>query len=173
MFSGPPLPLPHDFPLRQLVTLVQYRNDVGVWLRGSARGLRLSIRACGTSSKVLINGDLGLLLRSCAEVVVRQGSQPVVLGAQVLIGWRALQVVTARPYLPCLEWLRDIFPGANLETIGFRVPIDGRAPEDILADCLTHGIPVAGSRIVYRAPGLRPTNARYPAGGPPPQAPDH
>jgi hypothetical protein len=74
-----------------------------------------------------------------------------VLGADVLIGWRALQVVTGTPYLPCLERLAAVFPGVQLNPAGFHAPIESRTPEEMLADCLTHGIPVVGSRIIYRA----------------------
>lgn len=73
------------------------------------------------------------------------------LGANVLIGWRALQVVTGTPYLPCEERLNEVFPGAQVNDTGFLVPVESRTPEDVLADCLTHGIPVAGSRMSYRA----------------------
>lgn len=81
------------------------------------------------------------------------------LEASQLIQWRALQVVTATPYLPEIERLKDIFPGVNLDSAGFHVPIQYHAPEEVLADCLTHAIPVAGSRIVYFVP---------PNAGPPP-----
>lgn len=151
MFSGPPLPLPHDFPLRQLLVFLQVDNDLGVWLRGCGRELRVSLTTSGRRSKVLISGDLGLLLGSCGRVAVRQGTRPVVLGANVLIGWRALQVVTGTPYLPCEERLNEVFPGAQPNDDGFFVPVESRTPEDVLADCLTHGIPVTGSRILYRA----------------------
>lgn len=156
MFSGPPLPLPHGFPMRQLLTLIQAREDVGVWLRGCGRELRLRTNAAGRYSSVLISGDLGLLLRCCSQVAVREGSHPVVLGAEVLIGWRALQVVTGMPYLPRLERLKEIFPGARLNPAGFHVPIERRPPEDVLADCLTRAIRVLGSRIVYCAPSTPP-----------------
>jgi hypothetical protein len=156
MFSGPPLPLPQEFPIRQLLPLLQSSKNAGAWLRGCRRELRLSIGASEGCSSVIISGDLGRLLKRCDEIVVREGARPVMLRAELLIQWRALQVVTATPYLPCLEWLRDIFPGAHLETVGFRVPIDSRAPEDVLADCLIHGIPVASTRIIYRAPAITP-----------------
>jgi hypothetical protein len=75
-----------------------------------------------------------------------------VLAAELLIQWRALQVVTGMPYIPCLERLTEIFPGAHLNPAGFHVPLSTRPPEEVLADCLAHGIPVAGSRIIYRKP---------------------
>jgi hypothetical protein len=66
-----------------------------------------------------------------------------------------LQVVTATPYLPGLARLSDILRTAHLDPTGFQVPIPTRTPEAVLAECLAYGIPVAGSRIVYRAPASR------------------
>jgi hypothetical protein len=36
------------------------------------------------------------------------------------------------------------------------VPILARSPEEVLAECLAHGIQVAGSSIVYCAPAPPP-----------------
>lgn len=150
MFSGPPLPLPHHFQLRQLVTLVGCSKDVGVWLRDCGHNHLLSITADGRCIEVLIGGDLGTLLRCCNRVVVRSGTRAVVVETEALIQWRALAVITGTPYVPCAERLREIFPGANLERAGFWVPIQRRAPEEVLAECMSRGIPVMESRIVYR-----------------------
>jgi hypothetical protein len=79
----------------------------------------------------------------------------VVLEAELLIQWRVLQVVTGTPYLPGLERLSDIFRTAHLDPTGFQIPIPTRTPEEVLGECLAYGIPVAGSRIVYRAPASR------------------
>jgi hypothetical protein len=158
MFSGPPLPLPHEFPLAQLLTLTQATKGVGAWVRGCARQLRLHPTGPGRCGSVLISGDLGLLLGGCVRVALREGAQPLVVEAEVLIQWRALQVVTGTPYLPRLDRLREIFPGALLDHVGFRVPIQSRPPEEVLADCLTHEIPVAGSQIIYCAPLPRPAD---------------
>ena len=155
MFSGPPLPLPPDFPLNQLVTLIGCSDNVGVWLRDCGRQQFLSITASGRCIEVVIGGDLGGLLRGCTRVVVRSGTQTLVVEANALIRWRALQVVTGTPWLPCPDRLRDIFPEADLEPAGFTVPTRGRAPEEVLAECVAHGIPVAESRIVYTLPGPR------------------
>jgi hypothetical protein len=72
-----------------------------------------------------------------------------VLDAEVVIRWRVLQVVTATPHLPCLERLNEMFPGAHLNSTGFEVAISSRSPEHFLAECLSHGIPVRESRIIY------------------------
>jgi hypothetical protein len=75
----------------------------------------------------------------------------VLVPTDLLIGWRALQVVTGTPYLSCPERLRVLFPEAAIDTAGFHIPTQCRSPEEVLAACLTHRIPVAESRIIYRA----------------------
>ena len=154
MFSGPPLPLSHDFPLRQLVTVIGCSDNVGVWLR-DARLQRLLITAAGRCISVLLGDDLGALLRCCSRLVVRSHSQAMVLEAEALIRWRVLQVVTGTPYLPCVERLRELFPQAEIDDVGFQVPTHRSPPEEVLAECLTHGIRVTASRITYRDPGVR------------------
>jgi hypothetical protein len=85
--------------------------------------------------------------------VVRSGTRALVVKTEALIQWRALQVVTGTPYLPCAERLKEIFPEADLDLAGFSVPTQGRTPEEVLAKCVAHGIPVAESRIVYQELG--------------------
>ena len=154
MFSGPPLPLPHGFPLGTLVSLIGCSNNVGVWLRNS-RLQPLLITAAGRCIAVMLGGDLGALLRCCRRLVCRSHSQALVLEADEIIRWRVLQVITGTPYLPSAERLREIFPEAEMDDVGFHMPIPKCPPEQVLADCLTHGIRVRGSRILYRAPCLR------------------
>jgi hypothetical protein len=151
MFSGPPLPLLPSFPVHRLVPLLESRAQAGAWLRG-CRTLRLHARAVGRISNVLIAGDLGVLLQRCAWVVVREGARAVLLQSELLLGWRALQVVTGTPYLPGPERLKELFPDSEVDGLGFRVPTRSCPPEAVLAECLIHGIPVAASRIIYRAP---------------------
>lgn len=151
MFSGPPLPLLDDLPLAQLVTLTENLTRLGAWVRGREREQRLYLRAPDHSCQVLISEDLGALLRSCRHLAVREGNRPVVLRAQTVIQWRALQVVTSTPYLPGLERLKAQLPALQLTPDGLRVPIRSCSPESVLADCLAHGIQVIGSRIVYDA----------------------
>ena len=154
MFSGPPLPLPPDFPLHRLVSLIGCSDEVGVWIR-DARPQRLLITATGRCIAVMLGGDLGALLRCCRRLVVRSHSQALVLEADEIIRWRVLQVITGTPYLPSAERLTGIFPEAEMDDVGFHIPIPKCLPEEVLANCLTHGIRVMGSRIVYRAPCLR------------------
>ncbi|HET6836469.1 MAG TPA: hypothetical protein VFH24_00430 [Gemmatimonadales bacterium] len=102
---------------------------------------------------MLVAGDLGLLLRHCDKVVVREGAKAVLLESELLIRWRVLQVVTATPYLPCPHRLNGLFPGSEIHQHSFYVPTGSCPPEAVLAECLTHGIPVAETHIIYRPPG--------------------
>jgi hypothetical protein len=156
MPAGPPLPIPSDYPLARLIELVKPIDlgrapsaGLGVWLRDVAGALPMNVAARGRCCRVLLSGDLGLLLGRCSHVVVREGSRPQVLPAEALIQWRALQVVTSMPCLPSLDRLQQIFPGAVFERAGFRVPVGSIAPEVVLAECLTQGITVTESRITY------------------------
>jgi hypothetical protein len=152
MLSGPPLPLPHDIPLHQLLAHARQPGTLGAWVRGSVRTVHLYEAASGATHRLLIDPDLGHLLSRCNRVALREGNQPVVLDVEAVIRWRTLQVVTSSPYLPGLQQLHEIFPGAHLNSSGFQVAISSRTPEDVLAECLTHGIPVRESRIIYHAP---------------------
>src|SRR3954469_6178509 len=150
MFSGPPLPLPSEFPLLQLITLVNHRPQVGAWVRGAGVAHRLVIVAKGRCAPVVIGEDLGRLLRCCTHVVLRAATGPVAMAAEELIRWRALQVVIATPHLPGPDLLDHIFPGAQLEPMGFSVPTAALSPEEVLSECVRQGIPVTESRVVYR-----------------------
>jgi hypothetical protein len=149
MLSGPPLPLPEDIPLHKLLAFASPPGTLGAWVRGPVHTLHLYEVTLGVSQRILIGSDLGRLLGRCNRIALRQGSSLVVLDADTVIRWRVLQVATAMPYLPSLEQLNDIFPGAHLDSSGFHVAIATRAPEAVLAECLTHGIPVRESRIIY------------------------
>jgi hypothetical protein len=125
-------------------------------MHGCRHAVRLyALRA--SQCHVLVSPDLGFLLGRCSRLALREGDQPVILEAELLIQWRTLQVVTATPFLPGLNRLSCIFPGVHLDSAGFQVPLLSQSPEEVLVECLTHGIPVAGSRIVYTVP---PTNGR-------------
>ena len=150
MFSGPPLPLPSEFPLLQLIPLIPQRAQVGAWVRGAGAGHRLTIMANGRCATVVIGEDLGQLLCFCTHVVLRSTTGAVVLAAEELIRWRAIQVVIATPHLPGPALLDHIFPGARLEPTGFSVPTTIRSPEEVLSECVRRGIRVTESRVVYR-----------------------
>ena len=149
MLSGPPLPLPQDIPLPKLLAFARLPGTLGAWVRGPVHTLHLYEAPLGVSHRILIGSDLGHLLGRCNRIALRQGSALVVLDADTVISWRVLQVATSIPYLPLPERLNEIFPGAHLDNSGFHVAIATRAPEAVLAECLTHGIPVRESRIVY------------------------
>lgn len=150
MPPGPLLPLLTQFPLGDLVPLLNDRSQVGAWLREARREIPLRIHWNSRTYRILIGRDLGSLLRSCNGIAVRMGREPVLLQAEELIRCRALQVVTGTPYLPSTERLAEILSGAQPEPGGFSVPTCHHPPEEILAICLAHGIPVTESRIDYR-----------------------
>jgi len=100
---------------------------------------------------MLLSEDLGWLLGRCGHIAVREGQRPRILSADQLIEWRALQVITGCPHLDCGESWQRIFPGAYPESTGFGVPVGSRPPQEVLADCLAHGIEVKGTRITYRS----------------------
>jgi hypothetical protein len=149
MLLGAPLPLVNQCPLHELVRLVAGKTKVGVWLRGARRHVPIHLRWGSRCSSVLIGSDLGRLLQWCSWVAVRLHQEPVLLRAEELIRCRALRVVTGTPYLPSAERLAAILPGARPQLRGFSVPTHHHPPEEVLGICLTHGIPVAESRIEY------------------------
>jgi hypothetical protein len=149
MPSGPLLPLWPQFPLGQLVPLLNDKSQVGAWLRDARCEIPLRIRWGSQTFRILIGRDLGSLLRRCNWVAVRLGQDPVLLRAEELIRCRALQVVTGTPYLPSSERLAEILSGAQPKLRGFSVLTSSHPPEEVLAVCLTHGIPVTESRIEY------------------------
>jgi hypothetical protein len=149
MLSGPPLPLPQHIPLYRLLSYARPPGTLGAWVRGPSRTLHLYEASSGALHRILTGPDLGHLLSRCNRIALREGTRSVVLDAEAVIRWRVLQVVTATPHLPSLERLNEIFPGAHLTGFGFDVAISSQAPEHVLADCLTHGIPVRESRVVY------------------------
>jgi hypothetical protein len=161
MFSGPPLPLPSDLPLRYLWPHAPMSGSLGAWMRGSPRRFRLSNTSNPCRGSIVVCADLGFLLRQCSRIALREQTQLVVLETDLLIQWRTLQVVTATPFLPGLKRLSVIFPGAHLDPNGFQVAIPTHSPEQVLAECLTHGIPVAGSRIVYAVPPTTPPHCPW------------
>lgn len=152
MLAGPPLPLVPEYPLAQLIGLIAAHPaeaQLGVWVDFDAV-IPLYVTARSRSCRMLLSGDLGLLLGRCDHVAVRQEGQVRVLPAAMLMHWRTLEVVMPAGCSPSQERLQQILPTAVIEATGFRVPVDSMPPETILAECLTHGLPVAESRITYR-----------------------
>jgi hypothetical protein len=158
MLAEAPLPLlPQDL-LLPLIGLVRpfssppVGSQLGVWLRNVTGSIPVCVSAQGGSCRVLLSGDLGLLLKRCNYVAVRVAHEARVLPADALIQWRALQVVTSTPCLPSADCLKKIFPHAVFDAGGFRIPLRGVVPEAVLAACVMHSIGVTETRIVYAAP---------------------
>jgi hypothetical protein len=148
MFLGPPRPLPSKLGLGDLLTHARPREPLGAWVSGCSPGQRI-YRTRDTAASLLLSQDLGFLLTRCSRIVVRSGERPVLLKADTIIQWRALQVATATPYLPGLPRLHAMFPGLRVSTAGLLVPVGKESPEQVLAVCLEEGVRVSGSRIVY------------------------
>jgi hypothetical protein len=119
---------------------------LGVWLRGCPRPLRLRAARCA----LLASADLGLLLRRCGRVAVREGGRIAALDAQRLIGWRTLQIVVGAPFLPGLEDLRMLFPDLRVTSGRIAVPLGLGSAEEALALCAAERLPVLASWIDYR-----------------------
>lgn len=149
MFSGPPLPLPPDLPIRQLFAQARQPGILGAWVRGSTCALHLYEADGGATGPILVSPDLGLLLGRCNRIALREGEHSIVLDASTIICWRTLQVATGYPHLPGLERLAILFPGLLVDHGGFSVPIESHSADAVLAECLAQGLPVTGSRIVY------------------------
>ena len=160
MSNGPPLPLPPEFPLWQMIPLIHDREQVGAWVRDSGPCHRLTITAGGRCAAVLLGQDLGELLRSCSHIILRVESALTLVPAGTLIRWRVLEILTGTHEAPATECLQDLFPGCQIEPAGFRVPTAGHSPEEILADCVQHGIPVRESRVVYQGSQLPAPSSR-------------
>ena len=161
MFSGPPLPLPSDLPLTFLLDQVRPRERLGAWARRSALELWDTRRRSG--GRVLVSTDLGFLLGRCHRVALREGSAAVILKADAIIQWRALQISTSLPHFPGLERLAQRFPGTiDCNSLGLLIPIPTASPEEVLAECLATGMQVTGSRVVYYAPPHPPAVAHRP-----------
>lgn len=151
MVTGSPLPLRSDLPIVDLVAMgTSSGASLGVWYRGVAPPMHLHAVAHRQRCHMLVSEDLGFLLGQCSHVAVREAHRPLVLEANEIIHWRALQVITGTPHLPCLERLAEVFPGARVGLSGFSVPLPRHTPEEIMAHCVAQGIEVKGSRIVYQ-----------------------
>lgn len=150
MFQGPLLPLSPHVTLRELLGHGRPPGQIGAWIRGAVSRLHIHMVPAHSGSSVLASADLGFLLRRCLEVAVREGNRTVVLASETVIGWRALQVATATPYLPGLDRLEAIFPGLQSIPNGFLVPVEKQSVEEVLAQCLEEGMQVRGTRMVYQ-----------------------
>ena len=151
MFAGAPLPLSPDFRLSHLLALNAPADPLGAWVSACRRRVLIYRVEQPTLRQVLASSDLGFLLGRCHQVAVREGRDVRVLASQAVIHWRALQVATATPYLPGLERMRALFPQLSVTDGGFRVPLHTESAEEVLARCVSEGLRVTGSAIVYCA----------------------
>jgi hypothetical protein len=97
----------------------------------------------------VVDGDLGRLLRCCAAVIVRLGSEVVAVSPEELNRVRTLRVVAERPHLPTAGAIHALFSDARDVPAGLEVPLAWRSAEEVLAACAAIGVPVLSSRIVY------------------------
>ena len=146
MLPGAPCQLLPRISLLAVLGHARPGELLGVWLRGCPRPLRLRAARCA----LLASADLGLLLRRCGRVAVRDGRRIAVLDAQRLIGWRTLQIVTGAPFLPGLEDLRVLFPDLRVTGSRIAVPLGLGSAEEALALCAAEQLPVLASWIDYR-----------------------
>jgi hypothetical protein len=149
MFAGAPLPLSPDVSLSQLLALTSRADPLGAWVSACRHRVRIYRSAQPALRQVLASSDLGFLLGRCAQVAVREGSQVKVLPSDAVIHWRALQVATATPYLPSLDRMRALFPRMQVTSTGFEISLHAGSPEEVLARCVSEGVRVTGSRVVY------------------------
>ena len=151
MFAGAPLPLSPDVLLSHLLALTRHADPLGAWVSACRHRVRIYRMGQPTLHQVLASSDLGFLLGRCTRVAIREGCHVTVLPSQAVIHWRALQVATATPYLPGLERMRALFPRLQIASSGFRVPLQTESAEEVLARCVSEGLRVTGSRVVYCA----------------------
>jgi hypothetical protein len=152
VYQAPLRPLPSNLSLAEPLQQASCNQAIGAWVAECCPGHRL-YRVRGAVISVLVARDLGFLLARCDCIVLRHGQGVLVLPADLIIGWRALQVATASPCIPTSERLEVCFPGIRSSAGAMLVPLRHRSPEDVLARCLAEGIQVAGSRVVYPASG--------------------
>jgi len=146
MLPGAPCQLLPRVSLLAVLAHARPGELLGVWLRGCPRPLRLRAARCA----LLASADLGVLLRRCGRVAVREGGRIAALDAQRLIGWRTLQIVVGTPFLPGLEDLRVLFPDLRVTSGRIAVPLGLGSAEEALALCAAERLPVLASWIDYR-----------------------
>ena len=146
MLPGAPCQLLPRVSLLAVLAHARPGELLGVWLRGCPRPLRLRAARCA----LLASADLGLLLRRCGRVAVREGGRIAALDAQRLIGWRTLQIVVGAPFLPGLEDLRVLFPDLRVTSGRIAVPLGQGSAEEALALCAAERLPVLATWVDYR-----------------------
>jgi hypothetical protein len=151
MFPGSPARLRPATPLRAIIPLAAPTRVLGIWQRGCAKPAAIRCPGPGGPRHLLVSEDLGYLLSRCGEVAVRDGAQVAVAPAALLVEWRVLEIVLAAPYLPAPDQLRELFPSARVHQGVLALPIGLGSAEEALAVCAAGRVPVAATRIAYRA----------------------
>ena len=146
MLHDSPAPLRSTDLLAAVLPLISPDEQIGAWIRGGRRWLRLR----SARRFLLAASDLGFLLRRCNRIAIRYRSRIVAVSAERLIAWRTLRIVTGATDLPGIEQLSSLIPA--LETRGplIDVPIGLGGPEEALAACVAARVPVVASWIAYR-----------------------
>jgi hypothetical protein len=165
MLAGAPLPLSPRIPLGYLLALPSSADPLGVWVSACGHPVWIYRLAQRNLRRALASSDLGFLLRRCTHVAVREHRCVTVLPSEAVIQWRAIQVATSTPYLPGLERMQLLFPRLQLTSGGFQVPLRAESPEEVLSRCVSEGVRVTGSRVVYSGTsnkGVLPEVARPP-----------
>ena len=152
---SPALPLPLlDSPtsLASVLPLSRSReSSMGAWVRGIGRRL-----ACGRGRA---GGAMLMLCRrsrtapspvrpDCGPPRRRAGRAPA---ERLIASAGAPRSSLGLPYLPAAEQLQALISGRSMHGGVLDVPIGADAPEEVLAACARGRIPVAASRIRYRA----------------------
>jgi hypothetical protein len=165
MLAGAPLPLSPRTPLSYLLALTRRADPLGAWVSACRHPVWIYQLAQCTRHQVVASSDLRLLLRRCTHIALRENRRLTVLPSEAVIQWRALQVSTSTPYLPGLERIRVLFPRLQVTRGGFQVPLHAESPEEVLSRCVSEGVRVTGSRVVYSGASVEvvlPEAARQP-----------
>jgi hypothetical protein len=141
--------VPPDLALASALAQPSAVSPLGVWFRGARRSLALVATLDCHAHLLLIDSDLGRLLRRCSAVLVRLGPDVAAVPADELIRVRALRIVAGLPYVPTIEALCALFPDSRDVPAGVEVPLRHRSAEEILAACATARTPILCSRVVY------------------------
>jgi len=151
-----PCPIPAALPFLDAVTRAPWGASLGIWL-SSRRPLSVVAISGGQQRILLIDGDLGRLLRRCTSILVRVGADAVVVSADELIRVRALRVVAGLPYVPTSS--RSTSPAhsvshllcseAHAAPVGVYIPLGYRSAEEVLAAYAAARVPVLFSQVVY------------------------
>jgi hypothetical protein len=150
MFPGSPAPLRPTVSLLHIAKLAWPGEVLGAWIRGCRRTCRLRLVGVLGHPCIHAGPDLGALLHRCRRVVVWDDGLQAVESSR-LIRCRVLQIMLGTPYLPPPAQLRALYPSLQAGEGTIALPIGLGSAEEALSLCVAEKVPVAGSRIEYRA----------------------